>query len=259
MVKFVKRDAAMHIIFLGPAGCGKSTLTATFGNWVSRHMKIKVGYVNLDAGCTVTPFKPDYDIRKMFTVKNIMKKEKLGPNGAMIRAAELMEKARDQIVNDIAKIETEYKLIDTPGQMEIFIFRPAGPKITEAVKKMGRAIAVYITDPNLATTATGLAIATSLSITIQLRLEIPTVTVLNKADTLKGEKIGRMLVDIDYLQKQITREKQGAMVDLALHYVDLMRNMTKRSRIIKVSAKTSYGMRDLYDLCREAFCACGET
>ncbi|MEM3522731.1 MAG: ATP/GTP-binding protein, partial [Candidatus Bathyarchaeia archaeon] len=220
---------SLHVMLIGPAGSGKSTLTTSFGKWLEKNMNLKVAYINLDPGCDFIPFKPDFDIREFFTVTKIMKDEMLGPNGAMIKAAELMEKNVKEIVERIAIIKADIKLIDTPGQMEIFVFRPSGPKIAEALCKKGPTLAIYIIDPHLAKTATGLAIATSLFIATQLRLEIPTIAIINKSDTLSKKTMEKYFTDPEYLRKAIIEEKPGALTDLALQYVNAMVDFAKFS------------------------------
>lgn len=246
------------IMILGTAGSGKTSLCTAFGKWLESDLKANVAYINLDPGCTFTPYTPHFDIREMFTVEELMQRERLGPNGAMIRAAELMEKNAGKIGDKIGKITADFKLVDTPGQMEIFVFRPAGPCIAEALKNKTPTVAVYIIDPSLALTSTGLTIAVSLSIATQLRLGIPTATVLNKADEVRIANIDKLLTDFSYLRSKVVKEKLGAMTDLALHYVEAIRTLSKATRLVKVSAKTGNGMEPLYDIVNESLCACGD-
>jgi GTPase SAR1 family protein len=247
----------MNLIFIGTAGSGKTSLTGAFGKWLKRAMKADVVYVNLDPGCLTVPYKADFDIRDHFTVDRLMREEDLGPNGAMIRAAELMEEGARWIVDKISDIRAEIRLIDTPGQMEIFVFRPAGPKIVNAMKAKDTTIAVYVIDPMLATTATGLTVAISLSLATQLRLGVPTIPVLSKADVVVSSDVDKMLTDMNYLRSKVEKEK-GAMVDLASYYIDIIRGMSRAVRLVKVSARTGEGMNAFYDLVHEALCACGD-
>jgi hypothetical protein len=81
----------LNLIMLGTAGSGKSALSATFGRWIDHNTDRDVAYVNLDPGCDFVPFNPDFDIRNYFTIAQIMRDENLGPNGAMVRASELLK------------------------------------------------------------------------------------------------------------------------------------------------------------------------
>jgi len=78
----------MQVLLLGPAGSGKTSLATTFGKWIRSEMGSNISYINLDPGCTSLPYRPSFDIRDHFTIEEIMRKEELGPNGAMIRGAE---------------------------------------------------------------------------------------------------------------------------------------------------------------------------
>ena len=247
----------MNTVFIGTAGSGKSSLTATFGKWLEKETKSEVAYVNLDPGCHSTPYEPDFDVRELFTVNGLMREEGLGPSGAMVRAADLMEERASEVVGGIAEIGGDVKLVDTPGQTEIFLFRPAGPRIVGALKERDRTVAAYVIDPILASTATGLTVALSLSIVAQLRLGVPTVPVMNKSDLLESGEVVRLLTDRERLKSKV-EEEGGVLADLASEYLGAMRKVSKTIRLVKVSAKMGSGMGDLYDAVRETVCACGD-
>jgi len=57
-----------------------------------------------------------------------MIKDNLGPNGVMIKASELMAQIAPKVASKLRSLNTDVLLIDTPGQSEIFIFKPSGPK-----------------------------------------------------------------------------------------------------------------------------------
>ncbi len=81
----------MNVIFLGTAGSGKTSLCNAYGDWLKTDRDQNVKFINLDPGAVeYLPYAPDFDIRNYFTVPKIMKRENLGPNGAIIRANELM-------------------------------------------------------------------------------------------------------------------------------------------------------------------------
>ncbi len=248
-----------NIVFLGPAGCGKSSLTGTFSKWLEEEMEFKVAYVNLDPGAFFNPYQPDYDIRSLITVEKIMKNEKLGPNGAMIRCMDLMVKFSKKIASEISKLKADFCLIDTPGQMEPFLLRRAGPEIMKTLSKIGNTVAVFIVAPELWLSASGLIIVNLLAIVVQLRLSVPSVVVFNKADLVRDrERIELPLTNPEYLKAQINKETEGLVSDLAYEIADKVFSMSQAARLVCVSAKTGEGMDQLYDLIHEVFCVCGD-
>ena len=75
----------MNIFMLGPAGSGKSLLVKNFSSYlISEDYEVRV--VNLDPGVLNPSYKPDFDVRLWFTVEDIMREKKLGPNGAILEA-----------------------------------------------------------------------------------------------------------------------------------------------------------------------------
>lgn len=248
----------LNILFVGTAGSGKTTLTSAFGSWLEEHMATHADSVNLDAGCRSLPYKPNFDIRTLFTVDELMEKEGLGPNGAIIRASELMGDHAEAIVKQISMLPSEIRLIDTPGQIEIFVFRPADPAVIKSLRSIGSTVVVYLVDPALASTASDLVVGLSLAMATQLRLDVPTVTALSKSDKLKISDVDQLLTDPSYLQERVVEERMGTIVDLSMHYINAMKELSKFHRVPRVSAKTGEGLETLYDLCREAFCVCGE-
>ena len=129
----------MNVMILGPAGCGKSLLTEKFSAYLEKE-GYSVRYVNLDPGCLSISYRCSFDVREKITVEQIMKEERLGPNGAMIRAMEKLENIR------IPDYDADFVLIDTPGQLEIFSFHRCGPKIVNQLKDL---IGVFILDASI--------------------------------------------------------------------------------------------------------------
>ena len=246
----------MIVVMLGPAGCGKTSLTAAFGSYLEE-LGQEVAYVNLDPGCESLPYEPDFDIRDYFTVSKIMRDEGLGPNGAMIRASELMESHVDIILKAIKGLEADYTIVDTPGQMEIFVLKPAGPKVVRALASVRPTVAVFIMDPTTADSFPSLVVAKLLALSVQLRLEVPTVLVLNKADLLTDTGLREALEDPEVLRAKV-EEDEGLISDVALTCLDVLRAFSQASRIVMVSAREKKGLEALFDLVHEAFCTCGD-
>jgi GTPase SAR1 family protein len=247
----------LNLIVLGTAGAGKSALTATFGRWIEQNTDRKVAYINLDPGCDFIPFEPDFDIRDYFTIAQIMREENLGPNGAMVRASELLEQRAGEFSKRINEIEADIRLIDTPGQMEVFLFH-GGPEMAKLMG--GVTISLFLVDAEVAAKATGLVFTRLLGLSVGLRLGVPAISVLNKVDLVQGKlaDIDRMLADMELLKERVTKESSGVMIDLTLGLSKVLPELLPAARLVKVSAKTGKGMQELYDITHEIFCACGD-
>jgi len=247
----------LNLIILGTAGSGKSALTAKFGKWIKQNTDRSVAYINLDPGSDYVPFEPDFDIREHFTIARIMRDENLGPNGAMIRASELLSDKAAEFAKAINKIEADVRLVDTPGQMEVFLFH-GGPEITKLMR--GVTISLFMTDAKIAEKASGLVLTRLLGLSTSLRLGVPAVSVLNKID-LVGDKladIDRLLSDSEFLRDRVIKEGSGVMIDLTLSLSKTLPELLPAARLVNVSAKTGEGMAELYDIVHEIFCACGD-
>ncbi|MEM4576926.1 MAG: ATP/GTP-binding protein [Candidatus Nezhaarchaeales archaeon] len=243
----------MYVIFVGTAGCGKTTLIKSFGEWLEE-LGFQVSYINLDPGVEQVPYNATFDIREIVRIDDVMKGLGLGPNGAMVMAAQLMEERIDDIVKGIALKEADYVLIDTPGQMELFVFRGLGPSLSKAVKNLGRAVAVYMVDAETMRDASEYLVIKMLSLIIELRLDIPTVTVINKGDLVDPSKLALRADEI----KRELGFKSNLLSDLALELVDLVFKYERASRPVVISALKKAGLDKLHDLILEAFCVCGD-
>jgi len=247
----------LNLIILGTAGSGKSALTATFGKWIKQNTDRSVAYINLDPGSDYVPFEPDFDIREHFTIARIMRDENLGPNGAMIRASELLSAKAAEFAKAINKINADVRLVDTPGQMEVFLFH-GGPEITKLMR--GVTISLFLNDAVIAEKATGLILTRLLGLSTSLRLGVPAVSVINKIDLVRDKlaDIDRLLSDSEFLKDRVVKEGSGVMIDLALSLSKTLPELLPAARLVNVSAKTGEGMAELYDIVHEIFCACGD-
>src|SRR4030065_270257 len=112
----------MPLMFIiGTAGSGKSLFTAAFSEWL-KMSKQDVAVVNLDPGVLKLPYSPDVDIRNYVDVGNIMEKYGLGPNGALILAADLIADEIENITRDIEAANGVLVIVDSPGQSVWFAF-----------------------------------------------------------------------------------------------------------------------------------------
>lgn len=248
---------ALHLIVLGPAGSGKTTLTAAFGSWLSEVQGARVAYVNLDPGADYLPYRPDVDARDYVTVEELMRKKGLGPNGALVESMRVLYERRDELLEKVSRLEADIILVDTPGQMELFLFHDAGPAFSRELAKRGAAVALMLFDSSLARGPSHFVTLRLMALVAQLRLEVPAVAAMNKGDLEAAQRAAVWAKDPSALLLDLEKE-EGVISELAAKLVESMNMYSVAARVPLVSAKERWGFEDLYSLLHEVWCACGD-
>jgi GTPase SAR1 family protein len=240
----------LNLAVLGTAGSGKTTLTRAFGRWMGRELGRRVAFVNLDPGAERLPFRPSFDLRRHFTLRGLMRRYGLGPNGAMVRASQLLERGAEGFAGEIRGVEAEVRLLDTPGQLEVFLFHGGG-KLLSLLD--GTTLSLFLLEARTVLDPAGLTLARLLNLSVQLRLGVPTLCVVNKVDQL-----GRELEE--ELREALPRLEglPGVEAELAGRLSSLLKDFLPPARLVGVSARRGEGMERLHDLVHEVFCACGD-
>ena len=138
---------ARNLYIIGTAGSGKSAMTGAFQSWMHTQ-NLDVVTLNLDPGAETLPYSPDIDVRDWVVLKDVMEEHGLGPNGAQILCADLVALNVKEVVELMEKFDTNYFLIDTPGQIELFTFRESSRVIVNSFGHEDSAL-VYLNDPSL--------------------------------------------------------------------------------------------------------------
>jgi len=246
----------MDLMLLGPAGSGKTSLVKSFSDWIRNSEKKNVACINFDPGVEYLPYEASFDIRKFFTLELIMREERVGPNGALLRAIEKIFEMEDEIKREIEKIKADFRLIDLPGQLEPFIFH-SGDRIVRFFDE-NRTIAIFLIPVEMLDPK-GIAIAELLSVIVRIKLGIPTLNVISKIDLVKNvDEIEELLKYPRKLRRKLKQAEGGTEKDLSIVATKLIEKVIREQRILKTSARTGEGMKDLYDICYEIFCTCGD-
>ena len=77
------------IFVVGTAGAGKSSLVTAYQRW-ARFLEVDVMAINLDPGAERVHYDPEFDVRDLVSLSDVMSEYDLGPNGAQILAADLV-------------------------------------------------------------------------------------------------------------------------------------------------------------------------
>ncbi|WP_434731939.1 ATP/GTP-binding protein [Thermogladius sp. KZ2Tp1] len=250
-------------VFTGVAGSGKSTLIASYYKWLKSRLITRVAVVNLDPGAEVLLYRPTLDIRGFFTLEDVMRKFRLGPNGAFIKAAELVAENIDKVLSKepFSNLEEwDIVLVDTPGQLEAFILRPAGSRVLHELSKRGNTVVVYLIDSSVVENVADAITLWLLGFLVQVKLGLDVVPVLSKADLAKNVSALKSIVDRDADVSRLfdTLEAKGLVEDLVPEFLHLVNKTRGAFRAVAVSAVREEGLEELHFLIHEAFCGCGD-
>uniref|UniRef100_A0A7C3YDA3 GTPase n=1 Tax=Geoglobus ahangari TaxID=113653 RepID=A0A7C3YDA3_9EURY len=230
----------MNLIVLGAAGSGKTLFTKNFGRFLS-DLGYSVRRINLDPASRPR-YGADRDIREFIRTEEVMEREKLGINGALIRSAELSIKYFSELI-----LDADYVIYDTPGQLELFIFTNFG---TELVKRLGSfTVGIFLVDSSRIINPNQYAAMISQSAVITLLLQIPVLTVFNKSDLHE-------LKDFDFYKEEL--EKEGVLGEFFDNLLKFIEGTSVIYRPLKISAKNFEGFNELLNAINEVFCSCGD-
>ena len=239
--------AAKNLYFVGTAGCGKSTLTYAFQLWM-QNQGFDAITVNLDPGVDELMYNPDVDVRDWVEIDDIMKEYGLGPNGAQIAAADMMALNVKEISEVIAGFDTDYVLIDTPGQLELFTFRQSSRVIVEELG-IEDSVLAFLFDPSVARSPNGYVSSMMLAATVHFRLPVPMLLLMAKADMLKDsdkELIDSWSRDHYALFSSLLDESRDAQTSVSVEFLQALESIGAGRAVVPVSADSGEGLEDIY-------------
>ncbi|KAA0000623.1 MAG: hypothetical protein FE046_03300 [Thermoplasmata archaeon] len=230
----------MFVLVIGPASAGKTS--------IARRLSKGNILINLDPA---TPSEADIDIRKWVRTEEVQAINSLGINGALLKSMEMISGMDEWICPDTEKI----KIVDTPGQLELFLYRDYGKRIVEKLARHDAVVSLFLMDAEELCSLENYLVMLAQNAIINLKLLIPSVTAINKID-LTGRKSLEKLVDRAYVEKML--DNGDALRSLSRGLVDYIEYTTISQRPLFVSAKTGEGIEELYGVLHEVHCACGD-
>lgn len=237
----------ISVYFVGTAGAGKSSLVAAYDRWCKQH-GLSTVTVNLDPGAEKLPYEPDVDIRDWVRIDQIMEEHGLGPNGAQVAAADMIALNLTELQNEIETYRADQILVDTPGQLELFVFRQSGKHIVESLNP-ARSVIAYLLDPFLARSPSGFTSQLLLASTVMFRFQEPLVFLLSKADRIEDqatERIKAWAADPLALESDVLGEAPTMNREFAAQVTRLMETLGVENHILPVSSQDNAGLDDVY-------------
>lgn len=231
----------MELFVLGCAGSGKSSFVKSFSEFL-----LEKGYevrcVNLDPASEPV-YRANRDIREYVKTEDVMRKFKLGVNGALIKSVELAAEYAEKL-----KEEGDFVLYDTPGQLELFIYSEAGRKFVESLSETFSA-SLFLVDLTMLVDPESLLSAIMQNVIVTLRLSLPSLTVFTKSDVADAD-VSAMITEL--------RKREGVLAEMLEKVVGFIELTTIPYRPIKISNVKKTGYDELFSAINELFCACGD-
>ncbi len=257
------------IFVVGTAGAGKSSLVTAYQRW-ARFLEVDVMAINLDPGAERVHYDPEFDVRDLVSLSDVMSEYDLGPNGAQILAADLVASQAEDVFEQIEGLSGDMLIVDTPGQVELFAFREASSHLVDVLGQ-GRACLVFLFDPMLSRTPSGFVSQMLLSSIVHFRLGLPTANFLSKTDLLEPEELEKIIEwgdNLDILEVALYEESENQANDaqsgsqraeFAIGQLRMMQNAAIQPGLIPLSSEVEDGLADVLTFAQTMFGGMGDT
>jgi GTPase SAR1 family protein len=234
------------VFVVGMAGSGKSSLTAAYSEWL-KETDQDVLVANFDPGATALPYNPDIDARQYVDIEKLMLDYKLGPNGALIMASDLLADNLEDIRGEINDANPEMLIVDTPGQIELFAFREGGRFIANQLTEEGHAI-LYLMDAPFAQSPLNFISNIYLAAAIYSRIAQPQVYALSKADLLSDSEVDDIVAwatEREAFEESLRKVREQDLSMISRNLANAVFDAGLLTEPIPVSSKDNSGMVEL--------------
>lgn len=235
-----------YIALIGPAGSGKTTLTQSLADWLE-YNGISVSRINFDPAVESLPYAPDLDVREFVDAREIALSRGLGPNGALLVSMDLLYTKLGEVAKEVEKVEKEYNIIDMPGQMELFAYRPTGNLLLERIAPKNRTVVLFLIDVIFATRIDGFISMMLLSYSASLRHRFPQINVITKIDTVERERIEELLSlkeDPTLITEKVSQLKRASTRELMETFANLLAEIG--IDFVPISSVSEEGLEELF-------------
>lgn len=248
-------NAPPTVICIGMAGSGKTTFVQRLNSHL--HSKKTPPYViNLDPAVLKVPFGANIDIRDSVKYKKVMEQYNLGPNGAIVTSLNLFSTKIDQVIKLIEKKKDRINnvIIDTPGQIECFIWSASGAIITESFASEFPTVIAYIVDTPRNTSPTTFMSNMLYACSILYKTKLPMIVVFNKTDVTDCEFAKEWMTDFESFQAAVKKDHElngeqtsGYMSSLINSMSLMLEEFYSNLDVVGVSSYTGNGFDEFMD------------
>ncbi|MEM4080368.1 MAG: ATP/GTP-binding protein [Metallosphaera sp.] len=232
-----------YVFFVGTAGSGKTTMVKEFQDYLL-DQEMDASIVNMDPAVESLPYVPDFDVRDYIDSRDVMQRFGLGPNSSLIVSIDLLLTKATEIKSDLGNIESNYVLVDTPGQIELFAYRDSGRTFSSLLVGDNKSVNVFLMDSFLAKESRSYVSLLLLSSSVRFRLGTPQVNVLSKTDLLSKEELERVT---SWGEGENLLDSLGTIDDYSF---ELVRTLMESLEVppLPISSQTRQGFDELYAL-----------
>lgn len=147
-----------------------------------------------------------------------MKQYNLGPNGGILTSLNLFATKIDQIISLLEKranpeagskvTPPQHFLVDTPGQIEVFVWSASGSILLESLASAFPTVIAYIIDtPRSSSTSTFMS-NMLYACSILYKTKLPMILVFNKTDVQDADFAKEWMTDFEKFQDALRQEEE---------------------------------------------------
>lgn len=202
------------IFIVGTAGSGKSMITSALCKSLNED-GWDAATLNLDPFSDNLTYEPTVDVRNYIDRNGLSQKYGLGANGTMVFSMDLLATTIDEMLSEVE--DSDYLLVDTAGQLELFMLRQSGKYLFQRIGSENKAM-LFVSDVFLLSEISNFLIIQILFSAISSKYS-PVIQVINKIDVDEAttEKVKRWFL------------KPGLVIE------DLSKNAQVLSRVYKAA------------------------
>lgn len=243
--------ATPTILCVGMAGSGKTTFLQRMNS--DLHAAKKAPYVlNLDPAVHDLPYGANIDIRDTVNYHKVMDDYGLGPNGAITTSLNLFATKIDQVMNIVEKRSDQFSniLVDTPGQIEVFMWSASGQIITDAFASAGPTMIAYIIDTPRCTSPATFMSNMLYACSILYKTKLPMIIVFNKGDVIEPTFAIEWMNDFEAFQQTLhaDHEDAGYMTSLMNSLALMLDEFYNTLDVCSVSAVAGTGFDEFFKI-----------